>query len=298
MTLWDDTVRRFLEGRNAASTEYQYRLGLRHFADWYAKVYGEPPTPDTLTDITARQWRDYLSGERGLKAATVNQRLAALKGLVRSCGRQLDVRGIKSVRAPIEPLTSRDLGRLLAVAENAVWGPPWLALRNAAMIALMAKAGLRVSEVVGLNVSDVELRPRSGWATIRRGKGLKERRVPLSSQARGYIQKYLNGRPEWARPALRRAYRPESKGHALFISKTGKRLHKRDVQRMITNTAASGLERKVSTHVLRHTFATRFLRNGGDLATLQSILGHANIETTSRYLHPDVEGMQSMVEDL
>ena len=249
------------------------------------QVYGETPTPDLLADIEAREWRNYLSGERGLKAATVNQRLAALKGLVRFCGRQLDVQGIKSVRPPIEPLTSRDLGRLLAVAESAVWGPPWLALRNAAMIALMAKAGLRVSEVAGLDVSDVEVKPLSGWATVRRGKGLKERRVPLSSHARKYLQKYLDARPEWAGPPL-------------FISKTGKRVHKRDVQRMISNTATSGLERKVSAHVLRHTFATRFLRNGGDLATLRSILGHANIETTSRYLHPDAEGMQNMVEDL
>ena len=84
----------------------------------------------------------------------------------------------------------------------------------------------------------------------------------------------------------------------MFISKIGRRVHKRDVQRMISNIATSGLERKVSAHVLRHTFATRFLRNGGDLATLQAILGHANIETTSRYLHPDAERMQNMVEDL
>ena len=114
-----------------------------------------------------------------------------------------------------------------------------------------------------------------------------------SSQARKYLQTYLDARPEWAVPAL-----SSSKGPALFISKTGKRVHKRDVQRMITNVATSALQKKISAHVLRHTFATRFLRNGGDLATLQSILGHANIETTSRYLHPDAERMQNMVEDL
>jgi site-specific recombinase XerD len=286
MNAWNDIVERFVDSLNAETTAHQYRLGLRHFAHWYVQTYGEPPDPALLTGVEAREWRDFLSGERGLKAATVNQRLAALKGFARFCGRPLAVQGVKSVRSPIEPLSGRDLGRLLAVAESVAWGPPWLSLRNAAMIALMAKAGLRVSEVVGLNVSDVEIGARSGWATIRRGKGLKERRVPLSSSARKYLQAYLDARPEWA-------------GEPLFASKTGRRVHKRDVQRMVSNVAAhSGLQKTISAHVLRHTFATRFLRNGGDLATLQSVLGHANIETTSRYLHPDAEGIQNMVEDL
>ena len=194
--------------------------------------------------------------------------------------------GVRRVRPPIKALTGRELGRLFAIVESGEWGPKWLSLRNGAMVALMGKSGMRVSEVVGLDVGDVDINTRSGWATIRRGKGRKERKVPLSLQARKALREYLDARPEWA-------------GEPLFISKTGKRVHKRDVQRMVSNAARrADIEKKVTAHILRHTFATRFLRNGGDLATLQSVLGHANIETTSRYLHPDAARVQEMVEEL
>ena len=282
---WTDAVESYIATLNP-STAYQYRIGLQKFAAWHTRTYGSEPKPTLLTDEDARDWRDYLSDERKLRAATVNQRLSALKGLARFCGRQLQVPGIRRVQPPIEPLTGRELSRLFAVVESSEWGPKWLALRNGAMVALMGKAGMRVGEVVGLDVGDVDINTRSGWATIRRGKGRKERKVPLSLQARKSLREYLDARPKWA-------------GEPLFISKTGKRVDKRDVQRTVSNSARrADIEKKVTAHVLRHTFATRFLRNGGDLATLQSVLGHANIETTSRYLHPDAARVQEMVEEL
>jgi site-specific recombinase XerD len=85
----------------------------------------------------------------------------------------------------------------------------------------------------------------------------------------------------------------------LFITKNWNRLSKRPVQRMVKSAAGrAGIERKATCHVLRHTFATRFLEKGGDLATLRDILGHANLSTTSRYLHSNARKMQQMVEDL
>ena len=121
---------------------------------------------------------------------------------------------------------------------------------------------------------------------IRLGKGLKKRRVPLSLQTRKDLSVYLE-------------VRPRSVTEALFLSKTGRRMGSRDVERMVKTAGQQvGINKRVTPHVCRHTFATRFLRKGGDLATLQAILGHRSLETTSRYLHPDAARVQEMVEGL
>ena len=193
---------------------------------------------------------------------------------------------MRKVQQPVEPLSGRELGRLVRAVEQHEWGAEWMPARNAALVALMARAGLRIGEVVGLDLEDVALNERSGWVTVRQGKGLKERRVPLSLQARKTLAGYLEVRPEAETPAL-------------FLTKSCRRLGKRPVQRLVKSAAQrAGLQQDVTPHVLRHSFATRFLRKGGDLATLRDILGHANLATTSRYLHADATRMQEMVEEL
>ena len=158
--------------------------------------------------------------------------------------------------------------------------------RNLALIGVLARAGLRLSEALALNMDDVDLRPRSGWALIRRGKGAKERQVPLNTELRRVVTEYLEASPE-----------EMSSEPALFVTRSGKRLGPRAVQRMVAGAAQrAGIERRVTPHVLRHTFATRFLQKGGDLATLRAILGHSSIATTSRYLHANAAQMQEMVE--
>lgn len=283
---WTESVEEYLSTLNP-STAKQYSLALEQFTEWYRGTYGDGlPNPQLLTEEEVREWRGYLSGVRGLAASTVNVKLAAVKGLARQRGNDLEVRGVRRVEQPIEPLSGRELGRLVRAVETHTWGPKWLPLRNAAIVALMARAGLRVGEIVALNLRDVELNERSGWALIRRGKGLKERQVPLPLQARKALQAYLDSRPGLAEEAL-------------LISKSGNRLSKRAVQRLVKNAARrAGIDKDVTPHMLRHTYATRFLRRTGDLATLQDLLGHTNIETTSRYLHPDAARMQEMVEDL
>ena len=283
---WTQAVENYLRTLTA-STADQYRRGLEDFAEWYHGTYAEEPQPALLTDEEVREWRGFLSGVRKLAASTVNVRLSAVKGLARSVGRELSVRGVRQVEQPIAPLNGRDLGRLIAAIETHSWGPEWLQKRNRALVSVMARAGLRVKEVVSLDLGDIEINERSGWVKIRQGKGLKERRVPLPLQTRRALSAYLESRPKWAK-------RP-----ALFLTKTGNRLSTRAVQRLVKTAAQrAGIDKDVTPHVLRHTYATRFLRKTGDLATLQDILGHTNIATTSRYLHPDAAQMQEMVENL
>jgi site-specific recombinase XerD len=282
---WNEAVKAYLNTQRGITAD-RYRHALEDFAAWYRGTYGEEPEPKLLTDEEAREWRAHLAGVKKCAAATVNLRLSALKGLVRHAGGRLEVKGMRKVQQPVEPLSGRELGRLVRAVEQHEWGAEWMPLRNAALVALMARAGLRVGEVVELDLEDVVLNERSGWVTVRQGKGLKERRVPLSLQARKALTGYLE-------------VRPEAETSALFLTKSWRRLGKRPVQRLVKSAAQrAGIEQDVTPHVLRHSFATRFLRKGGDLATLRDILGHANLATTSRYLHADATRMQEMVEDL
>jgi site-specific recombinase XerD len=282
---WNQAVEDYLRTLRD-STARQYRVALDDFHCWYVGSYAEDPEPALLTEEELRQWRAYLSGVRKLAASTVNVRLSAVKSLARHHGRTLETEGVRQVEQPIEPLNGRELGRLVAAVEGHQWGPRWLPPRNLAIVAIMARAGLRVGEVVALDVRDVELNERSGWALVRQGKGLKERKVPLSLQTRKRLQAYLDVRPDWA-------------GEALFLTKSGNRISSGAIQRMVKDAAQRArIDKDVTPHVLRHTFATRFLRKGNDLATLRDILGHASITTTSRYLHPDAAQMQNMVEEL
>jgi len=282
---WKETVESYLSTHRGATADV-YRIALKDFAEWYRHTYGEEPEPELLTDEEAREWRGYLSGVRKYAAATVNLRLAAFKGLVRHAGGRVEVEGVRQVQQPVEPLTGRELGRLVRAVENRRWGLEWLHLRNLALVAVMARAGLRVGEVVGLDLADVEINERSGWVTVRQGKGLKERKAPLSLQARRALSAYREGRPDAATSAL-------------FITNRWNRMSSRAIQLMVKSAGQrAGIEQDVTPHTLRHTFATRFLEQGGDLATLRDILGHTNISTTSRYLHSSAVKMQEMVEKL
>ncbi len=272
----------FLKALNGKRTRKNYASALEELRQWYVGRYGVEPDASMPTDEEARDWRACLATVRRLSAATVNQKLAALKGLARFHGRELRVKGMKRVIPPVEPLNGRELGRMLA----AVGGDSWQDKRNVAILNLMARAGLRVSEVVNLRLGDIELNHRKGSVKVKAGKGLKERTVPLPLQARRALQAYL-------------AVRPESGIDLLFVSKTGKRMAARDIQRLVSKAAwLAGIGRKVTPHTLRHTYATRALRQGVDVATLARLLGHENITTAARYLHPDEVQVAEMVDGL
>ena len=281
-TDFSSQVDAYLGTLNSERTRRNYARALEAFRRWYVGTYGEEPDAALLTDEEVWEWRHYLVNVRRLAASTVNMHLAALKGLARHHGRELRVKGMKRVPPPVEPLNGRELGRLLAAAD----GDTWQAKRDVAVLNLLVRAGLRVGEVVALRVGDVELSARKGHVVVKSGKGMKEWTVPLPREARAALQAYLAVRPAWA-------------GEWLFVSKTGKALSERDVQRLVEKAARkAGLSRRVTPHTLRHTYATRALRRGVDLATVARLLGHENLSTTARYLHPDEARVAEMVEEL
>ena len=280
-TDWQSSVANFLNEYEGI-THRRYTDALAEFAAWYQVTYNALPEPDLLTTEELREYRNHLVAQ-GHKAATVNLRLAPLRGLLRSIGRDVKVKGVAQVKPAIEALDGRELGRLLAAVE----GSDWQDVRNGAMLNILARAGLRLSEVLALKLDDVTLNDRSGSLLVRQGKGKKERTVALAKEARAALRAYLNVRPKMAQTEV------------LFVSRSWQPLGSRDVQRLITEARRrAGIQKKVTPHMLRHTFATRFLQNGGDVATLASLLGHTNVATTTRYLHPNAARVQEMVEDL
>jgi site-specific recombinase XerD len=294
---WTEATEAYLKDPNLSddlsdATRKKYRRAFKTFRDWYVQSYGEEPDPAMLTSEEVRVWRGHLQTVRGLAASTINTRLTALRCLARFHGNTLKVKGAKRVLEPVDVLTPRERGRMLKVLQ----GDRTMDYRNVAMFSIMVRAGLRVSEVVDLNVDDVEIRPRSGTVLVRFGKNRKERRVPLSKEARDALSAHLEKRAKrWPDTTV------------LFPTKTGGRLNARTVERMVANAARKALiHRPITPHTLRHTFATEFLSKKATndvsvlaaLATLQRLLGHDNIATTSRYLHPTRVQMQEMVEDM
>ncbi len=146
-------------------------------------------------------------------------------------------------------------------------------LRDLAILELLYGSGLRISEALGLDIKDVDLK---NMVVRVRGKGGKERFVPLTKRSVERIKEYLKVRDSLA---------PSCDEDALFINKKGKRLNRRQVNRFLERISPNILSQRISPHVLRHSFATHLLEEGADIREVQELLGHARISTTQRYTH-------------
>lgn len=157
-------------------------------------------------------------------------------------------------------------------------------LRDAAVMELLYAAGLRVSELCGLNMAD--LSASLDTVTVM-GKGGKQRRVPIGAPATAALRGWLDlGRPEWITPAS---------GEAVFLGRQGRRLDPRVARRVVNRvTAATGS--RVSPHALRHAMATHTLEGGADLRTVQELLGHASLATTQIYTHVSAERLRKVFQ--
>ncbi|MBI2238292.1 MAG: site-specific tyrosine recombinase XerD [Actinobacteria bacterium] len=175
----------------------------------------------------------------------------------------------KLPRALPRPLSVEEVGKLLAAPEE---GPP-AGLRDRAMLETLYGAGLRVSELVGLDVDDVDL--EEGGVRVL-GKGGKERDVPLGRYAREAVSAYLTR----ARPALASS-RSRS---ALFLNRRGGRLTRQGCSKIVAaQVKRAGIAKRVTPHTLRHSFATHLLEGGADVRVVQELLGHASVATTQIY---------------
>jgi integrase/recombinase XerC len=271
------------ERRASLHTRRAYLADLAQYAAFLAER-GEALVPSSPTLVRAFVARAAASAG----ATSLGRKLSTLRSFYRFLVREGLAPGnpARAVASPRRPkrlpqvLPEEDVAALVEAPSGprSVPGEP-LALRDRAFLELLYASGLRVSELTGLAVGEVDF--AQGLVRVR-GKGRKERIVPFGRSAAEALRRYLDG----GRPALAAA--GPGPGDALFLNHRGGRLSARSVARRISRwVLAVGLPRHVHPHVLRHSFATHLLGNGADLRGIQELLGHASLSTTQRYTHLD-----------
>ncbi|MGB9866820.1 MAG: site-specific tyrosine recombinase XerD [Bacillota bacterium] len=266
--------------KNASShTVKAYMADLKQFLDFLG------PCKDILAELRTqgpaliRQFTGHLM-DLGYSRKSVARKQSCVRSFCRFLVRSgmLDDNPGKTVQGPKlgrklpEFLSVEEVERLLAVPDAST--PT--GLRDLAILETVYSSGLRVSELVSLNVGDIDF--SNGFVKVM-GKGRKERYAPLGSVAIGVLGRYL----EEARPKL---CRRGKKCNAVFLNARGDRLSVRAVQHMVKRYARkAGIDRPVSPHTLRHSFATHLMAGGADLRAVQEMLGHQKISTTQIYTH-------------
>jgi integrase/recombinase XerC len=267
-----------LEKNASAHTVKSYREDLTQAVGFFALRLPKP-APAALT---ARHVRAYLAWlhEQGYAKTTIARRLAAVRSWCRFLCRQgtLAANPADGLRGPRQDkklphfLSAVDLARLLAIPPSDTPA----GLRDRAILEALYSAGLRVGEMTGLNIGDVDL--DAGLATVR-GKGKRERLAVFGPPCRDAITAWLAARESLAGP--------RGRSHpALFLNKHGTRLTSRSVGRLLEKyLALAGLDPRTSPHTLRHSFATHLLDAGADIRSVQELLGHKSLGTTQIYTH-------------
>lgn len=255
----------------AESTRRAYAADLRGFGDWLEQ------RGTGVEEIDVRVLVDYASelgrARNGLAPATIARKLAAVRSFLRFT--------LGPTRVPDASLGPRRPQRLPEAPKReevdsilaAIEGDGALGLRNRALFELVYSAGLRSAEAVALDLADVDFEQEHVHV---RGKGGKERVVPLGEEAAHVIARYLrDARPELARGA----------NDALFLSVRGRRLDTSTLRRLLPHP-----------HRLRHSFATHLLEGGADLRTIQELLGHSSLSTTQVYSHVDARRLRRVYD--
>lgn len=294
-TEWPDAFAGHLrEGGRSERTIRAYLQDVRSFASWFEQVNGQQLTPDLITGVDLRAYRQFAIKE--MAPATFNRRRAMLAVLIAwamaagylSYDPLQGVKPLAQEETPPKWLDHTEYHRLTRTIEllvnGAKTGPARRqALRDQAMVALMLWAGLREGEVAQLDLKDIQIGIRRGKVTVRNGKGSKFREIPLIAES-------LRAIAEWS------SERGGEPG-ALFSGKSGERITVKGIQdRVKVIRLAAGLDEDVTPHALRHTFAKRAVDKGEPIGNVQKLLGHSRLETTLVYTKPGWGDLERTVQ--
>jgi integrase/recombinase XerC len=276
------------ERNDSPHTVKAYARDLEAFATFCNDYYGGPWTWAGVDRLAVR---GFLAAEqrRGVGKRSGARALSALRTFYRflNATRGLEVNPARAARTPkLERtlpayLDRAEMEKLFAEAEARAEAGGFREARDLAMLEMFYSSGMRLSELAGLNDGDVDL--VSDQVKLR-GKGKKERIVPVGSRARAALRQYLQHRDRLFRGA-----------HAVFVNQRGRRISARGIQlamKQLFATLARGTQLHV--HALRHSFATHLLDAGADLRSVQELLGHASLGTTQVYTHTSVERLKKV----
>jgi integrase/recombinase XerC len=278
MKEWKEKFLSYLEAIKNASvhTLRNYGMDLADFQKFAQK--------EDVTVVDKRMIREYLThlNQKQVTKRTILRRLSALRSFFKYLLKEgaISHNPLEEIDAPKlektipSPLTIEEINRLFQQPDTQTY----LGFRDRTVMELFYSSGLRISELVGLNRSDLD----AANLTLRvRGKGKKERVIPITKNAATWINSYLN-HPE--RNLDSEQHQAEKNHNAIFLNKWGDRLSVRSVDRNFqTFLKQSGLASKATPHTIRHTIATHWLEKGMDLKTIQILLGHSSLSTTTIY---------------
>lgn len=264
-----------------------YLSDVRQFISWCSGNREEAFELALIDDEDVQDWRDCL--EQKAMPATVNRKLAALstffrwavEGKLVTSDPTVNINGIEQQAMAPKALSEAAMNKILRKAKEGG------NLRDHALLELLAATGLRASEAAGLTIGDLALGERSGWVTVRMGKGRRRRKVPVHLRARKALNAYLE-QEQLNEPITRAAHAADP----LFRSRAGEPLTSYALWYTVKKYARLAEVEGVTPHTFRHTVATRLVRDPEtDLVTAATFLGHSRLDTTARYSQPGEEDL-------
>lgn len=274
------------ERRLSGRTIEAYGRDVRQFLAFLETRFGAPPGVADFTDLAPGDLRAFLAQRRGqgIDSRSLQRALSALKSLARHIARETGataaalgaIRAPKAGRRLPRPLSPADAKAMTTTAlREGEEREPWVLARDAAVLALCYGAGMRISEALSIRRADAPIGQTDAITIV--GKGGKTRSAPIIAPVRAAIEDYLKLCPYVLKPA-----------GPLFVGAKGGPLSPRIVQLAVARMrGALGLPETATPHALRHSFATHLLARGGDLRTIQDLLGHASLSTTQVYTGVD-----------
>jgi integrase/recombinase XerC len=304
-----EAVEKFLKylryERNASRhTIRNYESDLAQFSEYLQPPGGRPPLLAEIDHLLIREYLGHLHDQK-LEKTSIARKLASLRSFFRFAVREgmIGKNPARLVSTPSLPrrlppvLSAEEVNRFLDWVKTSKSGlcgkgrekAQWLRARDRAILELLYGSGLRVSELIALDLKDIDAQ---GQSVRVQGKGGKERLAPYGSKAREALEAY------WpARDALRRNTGARADRQPAFVNLQGRRLTERSVGRMVKGYARRAeISWNLHPHSLRHAFATHLLADGADLRAIQELLGHKSLSTTQRYTHVSIRQLMEVYD--
>ncbi|MDD5132213.1 MAG: tyrosine recombinase XerC [bacterium] len=272
------------EKNESRHTVRNYRSDLQQFAKFLAGI--QIKSFNEINHLVLRQFLADLN-QKNYQKTSIGRKVAAIKSFFKFLQKKkyLEHNPAKVLHAPKQ---DKKLPKFLELDEmvqllQAPGEQGFKALRDRSILETLYSTGMRVAELTGLNLEDMDF--LGGLVRIR-GKGAKERIVPIGEKALAVLYRYLEERAKVSHDAK-----------ALFVNWHGARITDRSINRLIDfYIRKTSVTKKISAHVLRHTFATHLLNAGCDLRSIQEMLGHNSLETTQKYTHVTMERLKKVYE--